>query len=112
MNEILTGFLALGGVSALFSILVNVGKVANIVKDGQSKKFMLVLNLLGFVIFALTKTFIPQVDWAQVDGAAGIVAQMGFGALSLVTMFGGGEITYKALRGVPIIGKSFTLESK
>ena len=63
---------ALAGVGALIAVLVNIGKTAGLVKDGQATTYVAGLNLLALIgLFAL-KVFKPDFDIGGLDTPAAL----------------------------------------
>ena len=63
LDTLLPQFLALGGVAALVTALVNAGKQFGLVKDGQAPTAALLLNALGFAALLLLNVFAPDFDF-------------------------------------------------
>lgn len=101
-------FVALVGVGALLALVVNVLKVAGVVKDDTAPTWVTGLNLAGLVILFLLRVFAPGTDIGQLDGAAGTIAQIGVLILGLVTQVLGSKLAHRAFRGTWLIGKSFS----
>lgn len=102
---------SLVGIAALITVLVNIGKSVGLVTDGEATRWVAGLNILGMVVLILLKIFQPQWAVLYLDSVAGVIAQVmiilsGF-ALQLVTSY----LTHQSIRGVPVVGKSFTLDS-
>lgn len=108
--DLLMEFLALGGAAAVIAALVNIGKVVGL-GDGQAPKVSLVLNLIGFVALVALRVFVPQVDIGQVDTTAQGIAAVLVAVLGLATQLGLTRLFHeKALKGMPLIGKSHSQE--
>lgn len=107
-DEILTIFAGLGGLGALISVLVNIGKTIGLVKDGMGEKVFQVLNLIGFIAVALVYIFVGDFEWAGLDSLfQGLSVVLGF-----VFQFIAGKVTYTAVRGTPVVGFSHELRRK
>lgn len=111
VESLLAAFLALGGVGALIAALVNIAKTVGWVKDGQAPAVATGLNLLGMILLFVVGIVAPDFD---VEGANQFAAQL---ANVLVVVFGfawqliSSRITHeKALKGAPLVGKSYALE--
>ena len=97
---------ALGGIAALIPILVSLGKVFGLVKDGQSKDWVTGLNLL-----AMTGLFIAQLAGYShlipiIDTQAGVFAKLMTSLLLFAGQVGISSLTYQQLRG-SLLGFSF-----
>jgi hypothetical protein len=110
--NILAGqFAALAGFAALVAVLVNIFKLAGWVQDGQAPAWVLVINLVGFIAFIALKIFAPAVDLGQVDAVLAGIAQFLVFILGIVVQLFVSRVTHeKALRGLPLIGKSYSLD--
>jgi len=108
LPNLLSQFLALAGVGALLSFLVNVGKTVGLVKDGQAANWVTGLNLAGLVALFVLKVFVPSADIGEIDGLAATIAQIGVLVLGLVTQLLGSKLAHASVRGTWAIGKSFS----
>ena len=105
-ENILAEFATLAGFAALASLLVNVLKFFGVVTDGTADKWVAGFNLVGVVgLYALRKVM-PGYDVLPIDSTLAEVALVGAYVFSYVTMILGSKLTYFALRGLPVIGKS------
>lgn len=94
------------GFSALVSLIVNVLKFFGVVQDGTADKWVASFNLLGVLALFATRLFIPGFDPVPVDSVMGQIASVGVYIMSFVVMIFGSKLTYVAVKGLPIIGKS------
>ena len=108
LDILLPQFLALGGVAALVTALVNVLKQFNVVKDGQASIASLILNVLGFVTLIALKVLAPDFDFTGIDTSAGSIAQILILVLGLVVQLSASQKAHSTLRGLPVIGKSYS----
>ena len=100
---------ALAGVGALIAVLVNIGKTAGLVKDGQATTYVAGLNLLALIgLFAL-KVFKPDFDIGGLDTQAAQIAQWLATAVALIVQIYGSKWAYGALKGVPVVGRANTV---
>jgi len=99
-------FAALVGFAALVSLIINVLKVAGVVKDGTADKWVAGFNLAGLVAFIVVRTYLPEYDIVPIDDVLGQVAYIGIYILDFVVMLLGSKLTYIASKGLPVIGKS------
>lgn len=98
---ILAGLAGLGG---LISMLVNVGKALGWIKDGQGGTWFEVLNFIAFVVVGVLYFVEVEVDWSTVDSFLEITASV----IGLVLQIGFGKLTYKTVKGGPLIGFSYS----
>lgn len=100
-----TLFLSLAGFAALFAVLINIGKVVGLVKDGDAPKWNLGLNIAGCVLM-VGLGFFRGVTPAQLDGLAQSIASFLVMALTLATQLGLTPKFHTVLKaaGVPLIG--------
>ena len=99
---------ALAGVGALVAVLVNIGKAAGLVKDGQAQNYSTGINLAALVALFGLKVFAPQVDVANLDATAAQVAQVAITVFGLLAQLYGAKWAHGALAGVPLFGKSYS----
>lgn len=108
LNALVIQLAALAGLGALIAALVNVGKQIGLVKDGTAQAWSTGLNLAALVgLFALN-FFAPNADIAQLDGLAGQLAQWLTISAGLFVQLKGAQAGHAVLRGVPLIGKSYS----
>ena len=98
---------SLAGLAAVITVLVNIGKSAGVVKDGQAPTYSLVLNLIGFAVMSLLGVFNPEFDEQGVNVVAQQVADIALSILGLITQLKVSPATHEAVKGVPLVGKSF-----
>lgn len=110
MEELVKLFLSLVGVGSLIAVTVNVLKKVGWVKDGDAPTWSLGLNLVGMVALFIVKTFFPSVDIGSVDQIAGTIAQVLALLVGLVLQLLSSKATHTAIKGVPLIGKSYTAD--
>ena len=95
----------LGGFVAM---LVNVGKVIKVVKDSTALNWVAGFNLLAFMAVNVVCLTDVTVDWGNLNHWMELLATAGSYVLTLVGSF----ISYKALKGVPVIGFSHEEQAK
>jgi hypothetical protein len=98
----------LAGFAALIALLINVGKVAGVVKDGQAATWSAGLNLVGLVGLLALQVFKPEVDIAGVDSQVMGLVQVGVVMFTYVLQLLESKLTHIALKGIPVAGKSFS----
>lgn len=98
----------LAGFGALVALIVNVLKTFKLVSDGQAPVWSTGLNILLLAgLFALN-VYRPDIDPGQYDPIAAQLAQLGAMLLALFTQLGGARIAHNLLRGIPVVGKSYS----
>jgi|RifOxyB1_1023888.scaffolds.fasta_scaffold16398_2 hypothetical protein len=99
------GILAgLGSLGGLISVIVNLLKRFNVVKDGTSDKWVKGLNLLAFIGVSATLLFNVHVDWNAVNLLLGFIVT----ALGYLLQLLSSKLAYKLTKGIPVIGYSFS----
>lgn len=99
----------LGGIASLVPVLVSLGKIFGLVKDGTSRNWSTGLNLaalIGIYVLQLTgqTTLIPQIDQQ-----AGGLAQFLVAVLIFTSQVGVSKLSYAGLRNT-FLGFSFSGE--
>jgi hypothetical protein len=113
IGNLVTQFVALAGIAALISVVVNLLKVAGVVKDGQSEYYVVGLNLLGLVVLFVFHVFQPSaINLPGWDATAASIAQILTIVLGFIGQLGVSRVSYAATKGMPIIGKSFAVAKK
>lgn len=107
-NELVALLVSLGGVGAVVAMLINVGKSVGFVKDGQAPAWRTGLNILGLAVLFLVKIFKPDFDVAGFDAQAAQFAAVASTVVAYLVEIGASELAHKYLKGVPLIGKSFS----
>jgi len=107
-EQILVEFGALVGFAALASLLINVLKVFKVVQDGTADKWAAGFNLAGVLALLVIKQFFPELQVQPIDNLLGEIAVVGSYILSYVVMLLGSKATYLAVKGLPLIGRSFS----
>ena len=110
LSNLVSQFVALAGVGAFLSLVVNVLKQVGVVKDGMAPTWITGLNLAGLVALFLLKVFVPSADIGQLDGLAAVIAQVGVLVLGLVTSMLGSKLAHYSVKGAPVIGKSYSFD--
>lgn len=111
--EMLLGFVvSLGGMGSLIAVLVNIGKTLGWVKDGQAPTVTAGLNLLLMAAVFGLGVFKPEFDWAGLDENAGQLATVLATVFGFVWQMVSSRLAHNAVKGVPALGKSFSLEQQ
>lgn len=108
VSQLILQLATLAGFAALVSVLVNVGKFLGIVQDGTADKWVAGANLVGIIGLFILRTYFPGVPVEGVDQTMLEIAEFGGYVMGFVVMIFGSKLTYKAVSGLPIVGKSFS----
>lgn len=108
LTALITQLATLAGVGALIALIVNIGKTIGLIKDGQAQNYVAGLNLFALIIMTALKVFRPDLDLIALDSTASQIAATGLVVFGLVVQISGSKWAHEALRGVPLVGKSFT----
>ena len=104
LEEILKLIAGMAGLGAFVSMLINLLKVAGLVKDGQGDKAFKIADLIVFVAVMVVYLVKVQVDWTQVnEWLVLLTALLGY----VVSVFSG-EFTHDTIKGTPLIGYSYS----
>jgi hypothetical protein len=108
--KIAMGFGALAGVSALVSMLVQIFKLAGLIKDGNTGKWTAAFNLAAFVVLVYFGVFQPSVALEVLDGYAAYLAQIALFVLGFVVQMTTAKPVYAAFKNarVPLFGFSYS----
>jgi hypothetical protein len=111
LTEVFPVFAALVGFPAALAAVVNVAKVLGL-PDGQAIKFVTYANViaLAVVFVMLSMGRVPLLS--LVDEELGKVAVFLLAFAGFATEIGLTKLYHEALRGVPLIGKSYSLEAR
>ena len=103
-------FASLLGIAALVTVLVNLGKLVHLVKDGTSQYWSAGLNLVAFITLVVLGIFRPDLTTVFLDATAQQIATVLVFVLGFVAQLSTSPKVYTLLRDgdVPIIGKSFS----
>jgi len=109
MNDMLTQFMALGGIALFIATLVNVLKAFHVIQDGQAPTYSFVLNLGAFVIFSVVGWFKPGVEWAAIDSTLAAIANVAITIFKLATQVLISKLGHEnVLKTVPVLGFSYS----
>ena len=101
---------SLAGFAAFVSFLVNALKTFGVVKDGDANKWVAGLNLIGVIAVYATLIIFPKFDFSHIDSMLLEIAAVGSFLLSEILMIFGSKLTHLAVRGLPLIGKSYSFD--
>ena len=99
---------SLAGVAAFVAVLINIGKTIGVVKDGSSQQWSLALNVIGFLGFIALGVFTPDISIEGLDQNAATLANILLSLLGLFVQLGVSRGTHNTLKGLPLVGKSFS----
>lgn len=108
IEQVIVEVAALVGFAALVSVLVNIGKFFGVIKDGDADKWVAGANLIGVIALYVTRKFVPGFDPGVIDKTLAEIASVTGFVLSYLLMLFGSKFTYKQIKGLPVIGKSFS----
>ena len=97
---------SLVGFSMLVSIIVNVLKFFNVVKDDTAATWVAGFNLVGVLALYAAMKLIPDFNVMPIDSALQEVAIIATYIFSFVVMLFGSKLTHMKLKGLPLIGFS------
>lgn len=98
------------GVAALVTVVTNVLKTTGVIADGNATAWAAGLNLVGIVALILLKIFKPDWTFDFIDATAGKIANILMVLSAYVFQIVLSGKVHDALKGIPVIGKSYTLE--
>lgn len=107
-TDLISQLMGLAGFAALVVLLVNVLKSVGIVKDGSSDLWSAGFNLAGLVALYLLKVFQPDFDVGGVDEDVMTFVNAVTPLVSYILMLLSSKLSYFAVRGIPILGKSYS----
>lgn len=111
MEQVTAIWLSLVGLGALISFIVGVLKYFGVVKDGNAEKWIAGFNLIGLVFVFVAINFLPQLNLPVIDqNIMSFVGILNVIWAYVMTLFGS-KLAYWVARGVPVIGKSYSLEA-
>lgn len=114
MDPVIQSLLVIGsalvGLPALITVVINILKAINIVKDGDAQKWSLVLNLVGIYALMTWKVLDPTANIQVADESIAAIAKLigVFAQLFIQTKVSGAF--QNTIRGIPIVGKSYSDE--
>ncbi len=111
LQELFTGWTSLVGFAALIAVLINILKLAGVVKDGTAQTWSAGFNLAGLMVLFVLRVFHPELDLSGFDRQAGALAEVAMVLIGYITQLFSSRLTHLALKNVPLVGKSFTAEA-
>jgi len=107
-NELFPLFASLVGFAAFVAAGVNVLKYFGVIVDGQASAFVFWANVAGFVGVAVAY-FTGNVDiLTRIDAQLGNYALFMLSFISFIGELGAAKLFHEALKGSPVVGKSFS----
>ena len=108
-GDLVTTLKSLTGVAAMIAVLVNMGKSAGLVKDGQAGAWSAALNLLvlvGLLVLQTTSnsSLVPAID----TQAGGLASLLPIVLSYILQIFASRQTHSLVLAGLPLIGQSHT----
>lgn len=111
MDQVTQIWLSLVGFGMFISFLVGVLKYFGVVKDGTAEKWVAGFNLIGLIFVFIAINFLPQLNLPQIDqNVMSFVGILNVIWSYVLTLFGS-KLAYWVARGVPVVGKSYSLEA-
>jgi hypothetical protein len=107
-KEVLTLVASLVGISSVISLLINVLKTVGVVKDGTAQNWSAGANLVIVLIVYSLRLFKPEIDVTSFDPIFAEIATVGSFVFAYVSSLLTSKLTYYAVKGLPVVGKSFT----
>ena len=107
-QSLLTQWMGLAGIAALIAVVINVLKLAGVVKDGSAQTWSAGLNLAGMAALLLLKIFRPEIDLSGIDQQAAALAEVAMVVLGYLTQLLSAKLAHLAVKRVPLIGASFS----
>jgi len=107
-NSLVVQFGALVGVAALITAIVNIGKIAGIVKDGTAQTWSAALNIFGLITLFALNIFRPDIDVLALDSNAGQLANVLVVVSAYAVEIGASKLVHNLIKGVPVIGQTYT----
>lgn len=108
---LLAQWLGLAGIAALIAVLINVGKLAGVVKDGQAQTWSAGLNLAGLIALFVLRIFKPDFDIGIIDEQAAALANAAVVIIGYITQLLSSKLAHLAFKNVPMLGTSFSVEA-
>jgi hypothetical protein len=100
----------MAGVSGAIALLINIGKTLGWVKDGQSQTISAVINFIVLGALLAARIFTPNLNIGQIDQGIQNFVAVGATVFAYIVQLFASQKTHEVVTGVPVIGKSFTLE--
>ena len=110
LDKIIIEVAALVGFAALITLFINVAKWLGWIKDGQAQVYSAGANLVLILVVYGFKLFRPDFSFAALDPIMQEAAAVGTLIFTYILQLFGSQLTHETVRGLPIVGKSYSLE--
>lgn len=110
LDDLLLQLAKLTGVPALVAVLINALKQFGVVQDGWAPLWSTGFNLL-ILILLFVAHIVGFTNLDQLDQVAATLAQIGTFVLALLYQLLISRATHAAVKGVPVIGYSYTMKA-
>lgn len=110
LNDAVLLTASLVGFSALITLLINAAKWIGWIPDGVAPKVSAGANLILTLAVYFLKIFRPDFAIEGLDPVVAEAAAVGNMIFNYILQLGFGKLTHDTVKGLPVIGKSFTLE--
>lgn len=107
-NDLLLQLTGLAGFAALVALVINVLKTFGVVKDDTAELWSAGGNLLGLVALYLLRLFNPEFDVPGADAQVTTFVNAVTPLVGYILMLLSSKLSHFAVRGVPVVGKSFS----
>ena len=94
------------GFAAVIAVVINLLKLAGVVKDDTAQIWSAALNLAGLAGLLLVKVFQPEVDIPGLDQQAAEFANVMTVMVAYISQLLSSKVTHYAIRGIPFFGVS------
>ena len=94
------------GFAAVIAVVINLLKLAGVVKDDTAQIWSAALNLAGLAGLLLVKVFQPEVDIPGLDQQAAEFANVMTVMVAYISQLLSSKLTHYAIRGIPFFGVS------
>ena len=112
LGEIVVLVASLVGFASLFALLINIAKWLGWVQEGQAAKISAGANLVLVLVAYGFKLFNPEFDFLTIDPIIEEAATVGMFIFTYILQLFGSQFTHETVKGLPVIGKSFSLEQE
>jgi hypothetical protein len=109
-QDLVVEFAGLMGFAALVAVVINILKTFKVIGDGAATKWSTGLNLAGLVALMVYRFFQPETPVTGIDSSLASIANILTVVLAFVVQLGTSKVSHLALKGTPLIGKSYTLD--
>lgn len=107
-NDLLMQLTGLAGFAALVALLINILKSVGIVKDDKAEIWSAGGNLLGLIALYLLRLFNPEFNVPNADAQISTFVSAVTPLVGYILMLLSSKLSHIAVRGVPVIGKSYS----